>query len=58
VDLLIDDMPLVELNTVEALDDAHRMQCTSYLQATGLQLCRLLDFDKPRLEIKRVANGL
>jgi PD-(D/E)XK nuclease superfamily len=35
-----------------------RMQCTNYLTATGLQLCLLLDFGKPRLEIKRVAHGL
>ena len=58
VDLLINDVLLVELKTVKALDDAHRMQCTNYLKATGLQLCLLLNFGKPRLEIKRVAHGL
>ena len=59
MDLLIDDVLLVELKTVKALDDAHpRMQCTNYLKATGLQLCLLLNFGKPRLEIKRVAHGL
>jgi hypothetical protein len=34
------------------------MQCTNYLQATGLPLCLLLNFAKPRLEIKRVVRGL
>jgi GxxExxY protein len=58
VDLLVADVLLVELKTVKALDDAHRMQCTNYLKATGLQLCLLLNFGKPRLEIKRVAHGL
>ena len=58
VDLLINDVLLVELKTVKALDDEHRMQCTNYLKATGLQLCLLLNFGKPRLEIKRVAHGL
>ena len=58
VDLLVNDVLLVELKTVKALDDAHRMQCTNYLKATGLRLCLLLNFGKPRLEIKRVANGL
>jgi GxxExxY protein len=58
VGLLISDMLLVELKIVKALDDAHRMQCTNYLKATGLQLCLLLNFGKPRLEIKRVAHGL
>jgi hypothetical protein len=46
-------------NTVpRALDDAHRMRCTDYLKTTGLQLCLLLNFRKPRLEIKRAAHGL
>jgi GxxExxY protein len=58
VDLLVEDVLLVELKTVKVLDDAHRMQCTNYLKATGLQLCLLLNFGKLRLEIKRVAHGL
>ena len=57
-DLLVEDVRLVELKTVKALDDAHRMQCTNYLKATGLRLCLLLNFGKPRLEIKRVVHGL
>jgi GxxExxY protein len=55
VDLLVNDVLLVELKTVKALGDAHWMQCTNYLKATGLRLCLLL---KPRLDIKRVAHGL
>jgi GxxExxY protein len=57
-DLWVEDVLLVELKTVRALDDSHRMQCTNYLKATGLRLCLLLNFGKPRLEIKRVVNGL
>jgi GxxExxY protein len=57
-DLLIEDRLLVELKIVKALDDSHRMQCTNYLKATGLRLCLLLNFGKPRLEIKRVVNGV
>jgi GxxExxY protein len=58
VDLLVEDVLPVELKIVKALDDAHRIQCTNYLKATGLQLCLLLNFGKPRLEIKRVVYGL
>jgi hypothetical protein len=56
-----------ELKIVKALDDAHmrsgagpegRMQCTNYLKATSRELCLLLNFDKPRMEIKRLAHGL
>ena len=57
-DLLVEDVLLVELKTVKALDDAHRMQCTNYLKATGLHLCLLLNFGKSRLEVKRVVRGL
>ena len=58
VDLLVEDVLLVELKTVKALDDLHRMQCTNYLKATDRQLCLLLNFGKSRLEIKRVVYGL
>lgn len=58
VDLLVADLLLVELKVVKALDDVHRMQCTNYLKASGRPLCLLLNFGKPRLEIKRVAHGL
>ena len=34
------------------------LQGTNYPQATGLQLCLLLNFGKPCLEIKRVVHGL
>jgi GxxExxY protein len=57
-DLLVEDMLLVELKAVKELDDVHRMQCTNYLKAARLPLGLLLNFGKPRLEIKRVANGL
>ena len=57
-DLLVEQVLLVELKTVKALDEAHSAQCVNYLKATGLQLCLLLNFGKPRLEIRRVANRL
>jgi hypothetical protein len=46
------------LKAVKALDNTHRMQCTNCHKASGLQLCLLLDFGKPRLEIKGVVHGL
>lgn len=58
VDLLVEDAILVELKTVRALDRVHRAQCINYLRATGMRLCLLLNFGTPRLEIKRVVQGL
>jgi GxxExxY protein len=54
-DLLVEDVLLVELKTGEELGDLHRMRCTGYLKGTGLLLCPLLNFGKPRPQIKRVA---
>jgi GxxExxY protein len=56
-DLLVEDTLLVELKAVRARDDAHRMQCANYLKAARLPLGLLLNFGRPRLEIKRIANG-
>jgi GxxExxY protein len=58
VDLLVENALLVELKAAKALDETHHMQCINYLKATGLPLCLLLNFGKPRLEIKRLINGI
>jgi GxxExxY protein len=58
VDLLVERTILVELKAVRALDDIHRAQCLNYLKATGLRLCLLINFGKPRLEFKRLARCL
>ncbi|HEY1614092.1 MAG TPA: GxxExxY protein, partial [Rhizomicrobium sp.] len=51
--LLVEDVLLVEPQTATELNDVHQMQCTNYLKAPGLPLYLLLNFGKPRLEIKR-----
>ena len=58
VDLMIEDCLLVEIKVTKALDDIHAAQCINYLKATGLNLCLLLNFARPRLEMKRLANRL
>ena len=58
VDLLVERTVMVEMKAIKALDSAHAGQCINYLKATGLQLCLLLNFGKPGLEIQRFVNGL
>ncbi|GAB4462674.1 MAG: GxxExxY protein [Anaerolineales bacterium] len=53
-DLLVEDLVLVELKTVKAFDDIHTAQCLNYLRATGLPVCLLVNFYRPKLEIKRI----
>jgi GxxExxY protein len=57
-DLVVEDAVVVELKASRALDPAHTAQCINYLKATGLHLCLLLNFARPRLEIHRVAHEL
>ena len=58
VDLLVEHTVLVELKVAKAIDEIHRAQCLNYLKATGLHLCLLLNFGRPRLEIKRIVLDL
>ena len=57
-DLVVEESVLVELKAVKALDDVHMAQCLNYLKASGLKLCLLFNFGKPRIEIKRIVNEL
>jgi len=45
----------IELQSVRALDSVYCAQCMNFLRASGLQLCLLLNFGRPRLEIRRLA---
>lgn len=53
-DLLVEGCVLVELKAARSLDDIHTAQCLNYLKATGLTICLLISFGKPRVEIKRI----
>ncbi len=55
-DLLVEDVLLVELKALKALNEVHLAQCLNYLKATGLRLCLLFNFGAPRVEVKRVVN--
>ena len=54
-DILVNDSLLIELKCVKELNDVHTAQCLNYLKATGIKTCLLINFGKPRIEIKRVS---
>jgi GxxExxY protein len=56
-DLLVERAVVVELKAVRALDQVHTAQCLNYLKASGLQLALLLNFGRPRLEIRRLVRA-
>ena len=51
-DLLVEGVLLIELKAVKDLDDIHLAQCLNYLKATNLRLCLLMNFAKPKVEIR------
>jgi GxxExxY protein len=53
-DLLVEDQVIVELKVVAALSDVHLPQCWNYLRATGKPLCLLINFGRPKIEIRRI----
>ena len=56
-DLLVEEQVIIELKAAKALDDIHRAQCLNYLKATGLSVCLLVNFGKPKAEIRRIVNN-
>ena len=56
-DLLVEGCIILEIKAVRELDDIHLAQCLNYLKATGLEICLLLNFFKPKVQIKRVIQG-
>ena len=55
-DLLVEDRVIVELKAAKALDEVHVAQCLNYLKASGLHVGLLLNFGRPRVELKRIVD--
>ena len=53
-DLLVEDRVLVELKAVSMLVNEHTAQALNYLRASGLEICLLINYGKPKVEIKRL----
>ena len=57
-DLLVEDIVVVELKTVNRIAEMHEAQLIHYLKATNKKIGLLLNFASPKLEIKRMVNDL
>ena len=59
-DLVVENLVIVELKSVQALAPVHSKQLLTQLRLAGLKLGLLINFGEERLKngIKRVANGL
>jgi GxxExxY protein len=57
-DLIVEDRLVVELKCAECLSNEHIAQCLNYLRASGLSLAPLINFQRSKVEWKRIAYGL
>lgn len=53
-DLFVEEKVLVELKAVSMLTQEHTAQALNYLRATSVEVCLLINFGKPKVEIKRL----
>jgi GxxExxY protein len=56
-DILVEGVVILELKAAKALDDVHVAQCMNYLKATGLPVCLLINFGRPRAQVKRIVRN-
>ena len=52
-DLLVEEQVLVEIKAVSAFDELHIAQAMNYLKASGMPICLLMNFGRPKIEIRR-----
>jgi len=57
-DIVVDKKVLVELKTVETIDNNHEAQMLNYLKATGIKVGLLVNFKQPKAQIKRMVLDL
>jgi GxxExxY protein len=59
IDLLVENKLVIEIKSVEALNDVHLAQTLTYMKLGNYKLGLLLNFNVARLKegIKRVVNG-
>jgi GxxExxY protein len=56
-DILVENVLVIELKCVEHLASEHTAQCLNYLRASGRTVCLLVNFQKPKVEWKRIVQG-
>ena len=56
-DLVVENQLLIELKCVEQFSNEHMARCINYLKASGLRLALLINFQKPKVEWKRIVYG-
>ncbi len=53
-DIIVEDDVIIELKTVNEINNIHIAQCINYLKATDKKVCLLMNFGKSKFEFKRI----
>lgn len=53
-DLVVENKVIVEVKSVEKIDDVHRAQLLNYLRISGVRVGLLINFSRPQLEVERL----
>ena len=56
-DILVEDVLVVELKCVDCLANEHTAQCLNYPRAFNQGLCLLVNFQRSKVEWKRIVQG-
>jgi GxxExxY protein len=55
-DIIVEDILMIELKCVDRLANEHTAQCLNYLKASNLTVCLLINFQKPKVEWRRIVH--
>ncbi len=60
IDIIVNDTVIIEIKSVEALNDVHHKQLLTYLKLSGIKLGLLINFNVSSLKdgIVRIVNNL
>jgi len=57
-DIIVEGKVIIEIKTVEKLENIHKAQVLNYLKATGLNVGILVNFKNQKADIKRLVLEL
>jgi len=58
LDLLVDDLVIIEVKSIEMLSPVHHKQLLTYLKLTNMKLGLLINFNEYPIKIVRIVNNL
>jgi|SRR5580693_9011067 GxxExxY protein len=56
-DLVVEDDLVIELKCVDQFCNEHMAQCINYLKSSGKKIALLVNFQKPKVQLKRIVNN-